>query len=246
MGSRLAIVLAAGKGTRMKSDLPKVLTSARGRPMVEYVLDAIEAAEVPETLVVVGYRADLVRSTLSRRAGLTFVDQDRQLGTGHAVMCCRERLVGREGPVLILAGDSPLVRPASLRAMFAEFERRRPACLMGTVHKADPAGLGRVTRDAEGKFLAIVEEKDASPEELKITEVNVSCYVFDCRELLWALAQIRAENAQGEYYLTDCPGALRSSGKLVEALPLLESVESLSVNTPEELAIVEAALARIP
>jgi bifunctional UDP-N-acetylglucosamine pyrophosphorylase/glucosamine-1-phosphate N-acetyltransferase/UDP-N-acetylglucosamine pyrophosphorylase len=238
----LAIVLAAGQGTRMKSDLPKVLCQVGGRPMIEYVLEAIERAGIAEVTAVVGYRSDLVRQALAGRPGLVFVDQHERLGTGHAVKVCRERFAGRRGPVMILAGDSPMVRWQTLRALLEEFQRQRPACLLGTGHKANPTGLGRIVRDGAGNFLGIVEEKDARDEQRQITEVNLSCYVFEARELAWSLDQIRNDNRQGEYYLTDCPGVLLAAGKRVLALDIMAPDEALSVNTPEELAEVAAAL----
>lgn len=238
----VAVVLAAGKGTRMKSDLPKVLIEVCGRPMIDYVLDALSKAGVEKVLVVVGYRSDLVRQTLANRHGVRFVEQTEQLGTGHAVMVCREALGGHDGAVLIVTGDSPLAQPDSLSKLLAEFDRDRPACLMGTAIKADPHGLGRIVRDSEGNFERIVEEKDASDAERQITEVNMSCYVFDCRELLFALEHLRPANAQAEYYLTDCPGVLKAAGRTVRALPVLKPIEALSINTREELAAVEAVL----
>lgn len=236
MSPPIAIVLAAGKGTRMKSDLPKVLVPVNGRPMVEYVLSAIRAAGIERMVVVVGYRADLVKETLSNQAGLEFVEQSPQLGTGHAVMVCREALKGHTGPVLILTGDSPLVQTTTLQKMLAEFSRTKPACLMGTAEKEIPFGLGRVVRDAAGNFSAIVEEKDATPEQKAIREVNMSYYLFDSQELWHALDQVRNDNAQGEYYVTDCPGILKREGKDVRALCVLAACETLSINTPEELA----------
>ena len=245
MSEKLAIVLAAGKGTRMKSDLPKVLIPVRGRPMIEYVLDALDRTGIDESLVVVGYRHDDVRRALAGRSRLKFVEQTEQRGTGHAAMVCRQHLERHDGPVLIVTGDSPLVQSASLGRLLAEFERDRPACLLGTAHKADPHGLGRIVRDAAGGFAGIVEEKDATEEQRRITEVNLSCYVFDCRALLFALSKISADNRQNEYYLTDCPGILKADGRDVRALPILRPCETLSVNTPEELAVVETAMAEL-
>jgi bifunctional UDP-N-acetylglucosamine pyrophosphorylase/glucosamine-1-phosphate N-acetyltransferase len=234
--------MAAGKGTRMKSELPKVLVPVCGRPMIDYVLDALEAAGVDRSIVVVGYRADDVRRALSARHNIAFALQAEQRGTGHAVMSCREQLVKHDGPVLVVAGDSPMMQSESIRKLCAEFERSRPACLLGTGTKDDPHGLGRIVRDGAGRFIAIVEEKDATPEQRKIHEVNLSCYLFNCRDLLDALDQIRADNAQGEYYLTDCPGALLAAGKVVRAMNVLQPCEALSINTMEELATVAQAM----
>jgi bifunctional UDP-N-acetylglucosamine pyrophosphorylase / glucosamine-1-phosphate N-acetyltransferase len=239
----VAVVLAAGKGTRMKSDLPKVLIPVAGRPMIEYVLDALAAARIRDVLVVVGYRSDLVREQLGGRPGVSFVEQTEQLGTGHAVMVCRDELA-RRGRVaaLVVTGDSPMMQPGSLATMAREFAKSRPACLIGTAHKENPQGLGRVIRDTSGDFLKIVEDKDATPDERRVTEVNMSCYLFDSVELLAALNKIKNNNAQREYYITDAPGVLKQEGKVVQALPVLQPIESLSINNVEELAEVEREL----
>jgi bifunctional UDP-N-acetylglucosamine pyrophosphorylase/glucosamine-1-phosphate N-acetyltransferase/UDP-N-acetylglucosamine pyrophosphorylase len=239
---KVAVVMAAGKGTRMNSELPKVLVPVCGRPMIDYVLDALAAAGVDRTIVVVGYRADDVRSALASREHLQFALQEQQLGTGHAVMMCRPLLAEHRGPVLIVAGDSPLMQPASLRALLDDFERRPAACILGTGYKDNPTGLGRVVRDTQRNFLAIVEEKDATAAQKSIREVNLSCYVFDCQALLLALEQIRSDNSQREYYLTDCPGVLKSEGKEVRALDVLQPCETLSINTMQELEAVEATM----
>jgi bifunctional UDP-N-acetylglucosamine pyrophosphorylase/glucosamine-1-phosphate N-acetyltransferase/UDP-N-acetylglucosamine pyrophosphorylase len=245
MDKPLAIVLAAGKGTRMKSDLPKVLCQVCGRPMIHFVLEALDRARVEQKVVVVGYRAGDVRRELSARSHVTFAEQTQQLGTGHAVMMCRDRLKGHRGPVLILCGDSPLAQSESLRAVLDEFCLVRTACVLGKLHKGDPTGLGRVVRDAQGRFAGIVEEKDATDEQKRITEVNMSTYVFDCQELLYALDHIDNQNRQGEYYLTDCPSVLLREGKQVLALPVLKPCEALSINTVDELAIVEAEMRKM-
>jgi bifunctional UDP-N-acetylglucosamine pyrophosphorylase / glucosamine-1-phosphate N-acetyltransferase len=238
----LAIILAAGKGKRMASQLPKVLVPVCGRPMIRYVIDAVRSAGIRRVVAIVGYRGDLVRAELGGEAGVEFVEQTEQLGTGHAVMMCREALTNHDGPVLILAGDSPMVQVSSLQILLAEFDKRRPACLLGTATKADPTGMGRIVRGPLGEFEAIVEEKDASPAQRAITEVNMSTYLFSAKALLGALEQLTADNAQGEYYLTDCPGVLNAAGQTVLALPALQPCESLSINTVNDLAVVEAEM----
>ena len=240
-----AIVMAAGKGTRMQSDLPKVLFEVLGRPMVSYVVDALKAAGVDRVIVVVGYRADLVREALSSYDNVVFAEQTEQLGTGHAAMVCRDKLADRDGPVFVLAGDSPLIQVDTIKQLLREFANASPACILGTLHKDDPTGLGRIVRDEEGQFQGIVEHKDATPEQQQVTEVNMSTYVFDTPQLLHALDQLSNDNQQREYYITDCPGILKREGKDVRALPVLKPCEALSVNTIEELKIVEDEMRKL-
>jgi len=245
MAEPVAIVLAAGAGVRMNSDLPKVVHKACGRPLVNWVVDAVRRVGVQRVLVVVGYQAEKVREVLANEPGIEFVEQAERLGTGHAVQVCREVLADHAGPVIVVAGDSPLVQSTSLQTLLNEYERAHPACLLGTLHKNDPTGLGRIVRDTAGKFVKIVEQKDATEEQRRITEVNMSTYVFDGRELFRALALLRNENQQGEYYLTDVPSILLSEGKDVRALPVLQPREALSVNTPDELRMVEIEMNRM-
>jgi UDP-N-acetylglucosamine diphosphorylase/glucosamine-1-phosphate N-acetyltransferase len=245
MREPLAIILAAGKGKRMGSDLPKVLVPVCGRPMIRYVIDAVRAAGIERILIVVGYMASLVKKELADEPGLKFIVQTEQLGTGHAVKMCEKQLEMHDGPVLILAGDSPMVQVTSLRSLLAEFAARRRACLLGTGKKEKPTGLGRIVRDNKGEFAAIVEEKDATPEQRAITEVNLSTYVFRPEALLSSLKQLTANNVQGEYYLTDCPGVLKADGQRVDALCVLQPIEALSINTKEELAVVEAEMKKL-
>jgi len=195
-------------------------------------------------VIVVGHQADLVKRALRHHPDVEFALQSEQHGTGHAVMMCREQVAAHAGPVLILAGDSPMTQAASLRTMLAEFAARGCACLLGTAHKANPEGLGRIVRDQNGQFQAIVEEKDASPPQRAITEVNLSTYVFEPAALLAALQRLTANNVQGEYYLTDAPRVLKESGHRVDALCVLQPCEALSINTEEELAAVEAEMRR--
>lgn len=245
MNEPMAIVMAAGKGTRMKSELPKVLFPVCDRPMIEYVLDALSAGGVKRRVIVVGYRAEDVQKTLADYEGLEFVEQTEQLGTGHAVQVCRENLEGHDGAVVVLTGDSPLVQTNSLKQLLDEFERTRPACILGTLHKDDATGLGRIVRDPSGQFTGIVEEKDATDQQRQITEVNMSTYIFDAVELLGALAKLTNDNRQGEYYLTDCPGIMRKEGKDVRALPVLDPCEALSINTIDDLKVVEDEMRRL-
>lgn len=240
--SATAIILAAGKGTRMKSELPKVLCEANGKPLVRYVIDALREAGVQDFIIVIGYRAELVREALRDVPNVRFALQTEQLGTGHAVMMCREHLQSLAGPVVVVAGDSPMLQADSVRGILAAFREQQAACVLGTLKHPNPAGLGRIVRDAAGRFSRIVEEKDATPEERLIDEVNMSTYVFDAQELLRGLVHLTAENQQKEYYITDLPEIMLRQGLTVLALPILKPIEALSVNTVEQLAEVEAAL----
>ncbi len=210
--------------------------------MIHFVLDALLEAGVRDQIVVVGYEADRVREELKDRPEVRFVEQHQQLGTGHAVQMARPALAGHDGPVMVLAGDSPLAQAESLSTLLGRFAAHRPALLLGTLVVPDPKGLGRIVREADDRFVGIVEEKDATPEQRAIREVNMSTYVFDCHPLLEVLSQLSSNNQQGEYYLTDCARLLRQSGYAVEALPVLKPCEGLSINTREELVRVEQAM----
>ncbi|MCC6494267.1 MAG: NTP transferase domain-containing protein [Pirellulales bacterium] len=226
----------------MKSELPKVLMPVCGRPMIHYVIDALKAVGIARLVVVVGYRAELIRAELAGSPGVEFVDQTEQLGTGHAVMMARPALAQHDGPVVVVAGDSPMLQSESVSALLEEYGRTRAACLLGAVCRDNPTGYGRILRNSSGEFVGVVEEKDATPQQRAIQEINVSTYVFDSRELLGALDQLRADNSQREYYITDCPAILLAAGKRVDALPVLRPCEALSINSPQELAEVEAAM----
>ncbi len=242
MTEKIALVMAAGKGTRMKSDLPKVLFPVCGRPMIDYVIDALEQAGVDRIVVIVGYRSDLVRETLGNRPGIEFVEQTEQLGTGHAVMVCQAAMKDHTGLVFVVAGDAPMIQADSVRALLDDYERQPAGCILGTARKDQPFGLGRIVRDGEGEFVGIVEERDATEDQRRITEVNMSYYVFRGPDLLAALDEIRPDNSQGEYYITDAPGVLLAQKKAVRALQVLKPCEVLSINTIDELEVVEAAM----
>ncbi|MFM7290687.1 MAG: NTP transferase domain-containing protein [Planctomycetia bacterium] len=248
--SPITIVMAAGRGTRMGGDLPKVLFEAAGKPLVRWVLDALEAAGVNDRMVVVGYRAELVEAALAGLPGVSFALQKEQRGTGDAVAAAAGLIAARlqsrpatdRTPVVIVCCDSPMLRPESVAGLLRRFSESQADCLLGTAITTDPRGLGRIVRDAQGRFVGIVEEKDATPEQRQIHEVNMSTYVFEARALLHALSHLGNANAAGEYYITDCPGMLLAEGRAVDALDCLDQSETLSVNTPEQLAAVAAAL----
>lgn len=242
MPQKVAIVLAAGQGTRMNSDLPKVLIEVCGRPMLDYVLCALRKGGIDRIVLVVGHREELVRAALADQPDLDFVVQREQLGTGHAVMVCRHLIERQKGPVVVVAGDAPFMQAESIAALLAEYDREPAGCILGTVTKRVPTGLGRILRNANGDFIGIVEERDATEEQRRICEVNMSYYVFDPRCLLRTLDNIRNDNAQREYYITDCPGVMIDQEVAVRALNVLLPCEALGVNTPEELAAVEALM----
>ncbi len=242
MQGPVAIILAAGHGKRMKSERAKVLHEVCGRPMIRYVVEAVRGAGARTIIVVVGYGADQVREALADEPDILFATQERQLGTGDAVRACRPLLEGYQGATLVLVGDEPLIRPEPLADLLTRRETEAAACLLGTAIVPDPTGFGRILRDGAGRFLRIVEERDCSPEERAIREVNPSCYAFELPGLWDALERLDTGNAQGEYYLTDAPQLLEAMGRRVIALPCLEPDDILGVNTRQHLAQAHAIL----
>lgn len=248
MSKRTAVVLAAGKGTRMKSELPKVLYPVLGKPIIDYVLDALNEAGVDRKIVVVGYRGEMVREALSARPDVEFAEQTELLGTGHAVMSCRSLLEKQDGPIFIIAGDSPMLNAETVRALFDLYESAAAeapvSAVLGTAYKENPFGMGRILRDADGNFIGIVEEKDATDEERKITEINMSYYLFNTKDLLDSLSELKTDNAQKEYYITDVPAILLKKGKTVKAVQILKPSESYGVNTVEDVQRIEELIRR--
>ena len=242
MSGSMAVILAAGKSTRMKSALPKVLHNVCGRPKIEYVIDAARSAGVVRIVAIVGHRADMVQAELSKHSDVEFALQAEQKGTGHAVMMCQEQLRSHHGPVLVLAGDTPLLKKDSLLSLLNTQREQGAACVIGTATTEANFGLGRIIRDANGHFEKIVEEKDATEEEKRVREINTGCYAFDSQGLLASLDQIRPNNSQAEYYLTDCPRVLKQEGRKVVALQAFDMVEALGVNTREQLSQVTRTL----
>lgn len=238
MSDAVAIVLAAGKGSRMKSDLPKVLHEVCGQSMVEHVFDAVRGAGVTRIICVIGHKADLMRERLGRHADVEFVLQEEQNGTGHAVQMAAPPLEGYDGPVLVLAGDTPLLRAESLKGLLDELISNNAVSVVGSAVTRNNQGLGRIVRDAEGAFTSIVEEKDATEEQRAIREINTGCYAFEAKSLFESLAEVKPLNTQGEYYLTDCPEILFKQGKKSLAAAKLDVNEAMGVNTQDQLAAV--------
>lgn len=240
-----AIILAAGKGTRMRSDLPKVCHEVGGRAMVCAVVDACLAAGVGRIVAVVGYRQELVREALGAYPRVEFAVQDQQLGTGHAVRSAAGFFgPGSERRTFVLCGDGPLIRAETLRTLMARHEETGAAATLATAVLDDPTGYGRVVRDGAGRFARIVEQKNARPEELAIREVNPSYYAFETAPLFAALEKVERNPVTGEYYLTDVPELLLAEGKVVEVVQAVPREDVLSINTLEELAHVDGIFRR--
>ena len=238
-----AIVLAAGKGTRMNSDLPKVLHKVADRPILQWVIDACRDAGARRIVVVVGYRADLVRNVIGPAHDLVYVEQTEQNGTGHAVMVTQPKFEGKAPcNLLVVAGDMPLFTGQTLRRLVAQHEGRDAAATLATGELADPTGYGRIVRDDAGRLLEIVEHKDATEAQRAIREVNISCYCFDSEKLFDALSSVRTDNAQGEYYLTDVLGILRRNGQGVEAANTVPTEQAEGINNVAQLRRVDALL----
>lgn len=229
----------------MNSDLPKVLHPVGDppRPMVQAVVEACRAAGCGRVILIVGYKQDLVREAMQGWPGIEFAEQPEQLGTGHAVRCAEslfeqeKSAPGRE--VFVLAGDGPLIRPSTLGQMLDRHRSRRALATLATSRIADPTGYGRIVRDGEGNFTAIVEHKDCTPEQRAINEINPSYYCFDARAMFDALGRVQRNPQSGEYYITDVPGMLLSGGGRVEVIDAVPPEDVLSINTPEQLAEVD-------
>ncbi len=237
-----AVILAAGKGTRMKSELPKVLHKICGRPMVSYVLKAVKGAGIERIVMVVGHRGELVAEAFQAEAAIVY--QEPQLGTAHALLQAKGALAGFGGHVLVLPGDTPLVTE---RTLLDILEAHRSAHAFATVLTAcleEPAGYGRVVRDSSGRVVKIVEQKDATADELAIKEVNTGIYCFSADGLFAYLDRIRPDNAQNEYYLTDLVEIYLQNNRPVAAYRAARPEEVLGINDRRQLAQAEALLRR--
>ena len=233
------IVMAAGKGTRMQSDLPKVLHQANGRPLIEYVLDTSYALDPQKIVLIIGHQSELVKAATSKYKVSTAL-QEPQLGTGHAVMQAEDQLSDFDGEVLILSGDAPLVNTLTLQKLIAFHHSKNAVATVLTAEMEDPTGYGRVVRQINSDYvLKIVEQKDATAQELAVREINSGIYVFKAPVLFEALRQITTNNAQNEYYLTDVFSICFQSGKRVCAFKTDNSNEIIGINTPEQLKDAE-------
>jgi bifunctional UDP-N-acetylglucosamine pyrophosphorylase/glucosamine-1-phosphate N-acetyltransferase len=237
-----AIILAAGKSTRMKSRKPKVLHEICGRPMLDYVLRACYDAGVERVTVVVGHGKDEVIQRFGDDKRIHWIEQTEQLGTGHAAKVCEPELRKSSGDVLIMAGDGPMIRAEILRTLLQAHRDDKAAASMATAILDDPFGYGRVVRDDKGEFLDIVEQPDATAEQREIKEVFPSYYCVRVEELLLALSKLTNNNKKGEYYLTDIYGILRRAGKKITAVQAMTAEDVLAVNTRQQLAEVDAAM----
>lgn len=210
--------------------------------MIRYVMDAARAAGVDRLLIVIGHEGEAVKAALAEEPDVEFVWQHDPQGTGHAVMVCEEQLKTQTGQTLVLAGDTPLLSSDSLRKLVDEQVAHSAACVIGSAVTENNFGLGRIVRDDGGNFLRIVEQKDTTPEEAEITEINTGCYIFETQELLASLGKIDKSNSQGELYLTDCPAVLLGEGKTVAASACFTIEEAMGVNTRQHLAEVRGVL----
>ncbi|MEI6144187.1 MAG: NTP transferase domain-containing protein [Candidatus Berkelbacteria bacterium] len=239
----IAVVLAAGKGTRMgAADRPKVMYRALGKPIVEYLIDSVEAADVPDVVLVVGFMQEQVRDYFKDQ--VQYVEQFEQKGTGHAVMMAKDLLKGKSKAVIVSYGDMPLYKTETIKKLIEKFNTEKPTIAMVTVDLGDPDfwAYSRVIRNNEGEIIATVEQKDATEEERKIKECNPSFYMFDADWLWDNLGRIGTDNVQKEYYLPDLLSIATKQGKKIVSIKTETEDEVLGVNTPEQLEKVEKIL----
>ncbi len=229
-----AVILAAGKGTRMKSELPKVVHRIDGQCLVDYVIDAAKGAGAEEVCLVVGYKHEVVEENVSHE-NVSFALQTEQLGTGHAVKCAGDFIEG-EGETLILFGDTPLITADTLKRLTDYHREKHNTVTVLSAMVEDATGYGRIIRDENGKFLKSVEHKDATEAELASHEINSGMYIFDTRELREALNKLTPNNAQGEYYLPDTLTIIKEKGMRADAFALEDAEDITGVNDQEQLA----------
>lgn len=243
--SLAAVILAAGKGTRMNGDLPKVACEVAGRPMIRWVVDAVRNVGARPIVLVVGYGAQRVRDVFRGDDGdLVYVTQKKQLGTGHATSCAAQALDGFDGEVLVLAGDGPLIRTGTIQTLVARHREHATAVTLATATVQDPTGYGRIVRGADGRFEAIVEHASATEAQLSIREIYPSYACYDALLLFAKLRQLTPDGPSGESRITDVPALLSADGHRVELVDNLPPQDVLSINTPEQLEQVGVILSR--
>lgn len=239
-----AIILAAGKGTRMESDLPKVCHPVGGRPMVCAVVDVCLEAGCDRVVVVVGYKQELVREALASYGDkIVYAVQEEQLGTGHAVMSAVDSYSNSDNAntdIFVLCGDGPLIRTTTLDTLLDRHRSTGASGTLATSRIEDPSGYGRIVRDANGAFARIVEQKNATPGELTINEVNPSYYCVNAKAMFDALSRVSRNELTGEYYITDIFEFMLDDGHRVEVIDAVPPEDILSINTLEHLAQVDA------
>ncbi len=241
--SVVGLVLAAGKGTRMKSNSPKVLHEAYFSPMIHHVLDALQPILLGKSIVVTGHHRQLVEKSLQGYP-VSFVHQSQQLGTGHAVLACEGELCSYRGPVLILCGDTPLIKTETLRLFLQVHLATASILTVMTTNVVDPGNYGRIVSDEHGNIVKIIEEKDASSAQKEIKEINAGIYCVDAQFLFDALRRVGTDNMQGEIYLTDIVAIATGDGIHVHKFCCTDSEEILGVNSRRELAQAHAILQR--
>jgi bifunctional UDP-N-acetylglucosamine pyrophosphorylase / glucosamine-1-phosphate N-acetyltransferase len=239
MKQHAAIILAAGKGTRMKSEKPKVIFPFAEKPMIQRVINTALHANCEKIVAVVGYQKEQVIQTLQHNDSLTFVKQKEQNGTGHAIMVTAAEFTDYEGDVFILCGDVPLLTVTTLERMRQHHQAQKAACTVLTAIMEDAAKYGRIVRNDQQNVEKIVEFKDATEEQRKIKEINSGVYIFDAKSLFSALQKIDNNNMQNEYYLTDTLEILNKEGKLVTSILLEDLMEVTGINSQEQLADLE-------
>ena len=236
------VILAAGKGTRMESDLPKVLHKVCDKSMIRHVIDNAKEAGATDICVIVGYKGELVREEI-KDLDVTIVEQKEQLGTGHAVKCAAD-FIGNDGDTLILCGDTPLIKAETLKSLYEIHKKEENGVTVLSALLDDPKGYGRIIRDAAGDFMKITEDKDCTDEERKTKEINSGMYVFDSADLSRSLSLLKNDNVQGEYYLTDTIYIIKDAGKRVNATAVNDTDEILGVNTKLQLKEAEEIMKR--
>lgn len=241
-----AIILGAGKGTRMNegrvSSIPKVMFEVCGRPIIHYAVEAIKKAGIKKIVLIVGYKKEMIEDYMSDK--VEYAVQEEQLGTGHAVMMAKEALKDKAEAILICYGDMPLFNPETIKRLMADYENERPTIAMLSVVFENPEhwAYGRLVRNERGGVIKSIEQKDCTPEELKIKECNPCFYIFNAHWLWQNLDQLKTENVQKEYYLTDLIGIACEQGKKIIAVKVSEETEALGINTPEHLKQAEEIL----